>query len=67
MSDAQEKNSDQIAYKVHMREVEKIRREIAQNDKKYWKKLVICRSIHQRKLIFKPGDKVAIVSDHDMN
>ncbi len=63
----QERNSDQIAYEVHVRQVEKIRKEIVQNDEQYRKKLVIRGSVHRRKLVFEPGERVAIAGDHDTN
>ena len=48
-------------------QVERTRKEIAQNDEQYRNKMVFRASVHQRKVAFKPGNKVAITSDHDTN
>ena len=48
-------------------QVEKVRRDIAENDKTYQKKLVIRGSIYRRKPAFAPGDKVSVAPDHDTN
>jgi hypothetical protein len=55
------------AYEAHVTRVEGLRQGIAQNDEQYRNKMVIRGSVHQKKLTFKPGDKVAIASDHDTN
>jgi len=60
----EEKNND---YEIHMMQVERVRREIGQNDKQYRNKMAIRASVHRRKLAFEPGNKVAIASDHDTN
>ena len=48
-------------------QVERVRREITQNNEWYRDKLVIHGSVHRRKLAFELGDKVAIALDHDTN
>jgi len=60
-------STETTVYKAHIMQVEKVRKEIAQNDERYRDKLVVRGSVHRRKLAFEPGDKVAIACDHDMN
>jgi hypothetical protein len=60
----EEKNND---YEIHAMQVERVRREIGQNDQQYRNKMAIRASVHRRKLAFEPGNKVAIASDHDTN
>jgi len=62
-----QENNQVAIYQHHVMQVEKVRREIAENDKTYKKKLVIHGSIHRRKLAFAPGDKVLVAPDHDIN
>jgi len=54
-------------YEIHVMQVERVRRQIGQNDEQYRSKMAIHASIHRRKLTFEPGNKVVIASDHDTN
>lgn len=61
-------SGSQVAvYESHVIQVERIRREIAQNDEIYRNKLVNRASIHRRKPAFEQGDEVSIAPDHDTN
>jgi len=62
-----QETNDQVAYEAHVMQVERVRQEMAQNDERYRNKMNIRGSVHQKKLAFEPGDKVAITSDHDNN
>ena len=74
--DAQVDNMDEITqifgsqvavYESHVIQVERIRKEIAQNDEIYRNKMVNRASIHRRKPAFEQGDEVSIAPDHDTN
>ena len=54
-------------YEIHVMQVERVRRQIGQNDEQYRSKMAIRASVHRRKLTFEPGNKVVIASDHDTN
>ncbi|CAG8825682.1 9923_t:CDS:2, partial [Gigaspora margarita] len=54
-------------YEFHAMQVKHVHDEVAQNDEAYRNKLVIRRSVHRKKVIFEPEDKVAVVPDFDNN
>ncbi|KAF0492758.1 hypothetical protein F8M41_021541 [Gigaspora margarita] len=65
---ASQNNSDnRVSYEFHTMQVICVHEKVLQNDETYQNKLVICRSVHRRKLMFDSGDKVAIAYDHDNN
>ncbi|CAG8848130.1 37997_t:CDS:1, partial [Gigaspora margarita] len=48
-------------------QVKCVHEKVAQNNETYRNKLVIHGSVHRRKVVFEPGDKVAIAPDFDNN
>ncbi|CAG8831049.1 8534_t:CDS:2 [Gigaspora margarita] len=64
---ATQDNYNQASYEFHAMQVKRVHKKVAQNNETYRNKLVICRSVHRRKVVFEPGDKVAIIPDFDNN
>ncbi|CAG8843163.1 32063_t:CDS:1, partial [Gigaspora margarita] len=64
---ATQDNYNQASYEFHAIQVKCVHEKVVQNDETYRNKLVICGSVYRRKVVFEPGDKVAIVPDFDNN
>ncbi|CAG8855621.1 24712_t:CDS:1, partial [Gigaspora margarita] len=64
---ATQNNYNQASYEFHVMQVKRVHEMVAQNNETYRNKLVIRGSVHRRKVVFKPGDKVAIAPDFDNN
>ncbi|CAG8844199.1 569_t:CDS:1, partial [Gigaspora margarita] len=64
---ATQDNYNQASYEFHAMQVKHVHEKVAQNNKTYQNKLVIRRSVHRRKVVFEPGDKVVIASNFDNN
>ncbi|KAF0468906.1 transposon-derived protein F54H12.3-like Protein [Gigaspora margarita] len=64
---ATQDNYNQALYEFHAMQVKRVHEKVAQNNKTYQNKLVICGSVHRRKVVFEPGDKVAIAPNFDNN
>ncbi|KAF0553336.1 hypothetical protein F8M41_020432 [Gigaspora margarita] len=66
-NDGDSYGDNRASYEFHAMQVKRVHEEVLQNDETYRNKLVIRESVHRRKLLFEPGDKVAIAYDHDNN
>ncbi|KAF0468747.1 hypothetical protein F8M41_025767 [Gigaspora margarita] len=58
---AQNNKNNQASYEFYTMQVKRVHEEILRNDETYQNKLVIHGSIHQRKLMFEPGDRIVII------
>ncbi|CAG8842993.1 29802_t:CDS:2, partial [Gigaspora margarita] len=56
---------NQASYEFHVMQVKCVHEKVVQNDETYQNKLVIRESVHRRKVVFEPGDKVVIAPDFD--
>ncbi|CAG8843693.1 11428_t:CDS:1, partial [Gigaspora margarita] len=57
---ATQDNYNQASYEFHAMQVKYVHEKVAQNNETYRNKLVIRGSVHRRKVVFEPGDKVAM-------
>jgi hypothetical protein len=70
-SDDTQEQIDQVDEDVnlepHIKQVQKLRDEVAQTEEIYRNKVAVRGSVHRKKPVFNPEDKVSIAPDHDTN